>query len=298
MPGGTGGAPVWTTPAYDAELGLLFIGTGNPAPDYDGSVRPGDNLYSTSLVALEEATGKLRWYHQFVPHDVWDLDAASPPVVVREGGRKVVVEAGKTGWVYMLDAATGQLVRRSQAIVPQEQLFVPSTAEGTYHAPGPAGAVAWAPIAYSQQTDFVYVLGSHFPFVVAAQPTPYQAGRPWLGGTEQGLADSSWGTVSAVSVATGRITWAVKTENRHEGGGALATGGGLVFAGEGDGWFQAFDARSGRLLWRFFCGAGVNAPPIAFALDGEEMIAVAAGGSYYGFGFGDAVFVFALRKRD
>lgn len=121
----TGGGAVWTTPAYDAELGLIYFGTGNPVPEYDGSVRPGDNLYTVSLVALEAATGRLRWYHQYVPHDEWDLDVPNPPILFRIGGRKLVAQATTMGWVYVLDAIDGSLVRRTASLVPQEALFAP-----------------------------------------------------------------------------------------------------------------------------------------------------------------------------
>ena len=114
MPGRRGGGGVWMTPAYDPESNTIFLAVGNPSPDLDGSIRPGDNLYTDAIVAIDATTGKTKWYYQTVPHDVWDLDAVSPPVVTTLGGKKVVVHAGKTGWVYVLDAATGKLVRRTR----------------------------------------------------------------------------------------------------------------------------------------------------------------------------------------
>ena len=111
------------TPAYDPETKTIYVAVGNPSPDLDGTIRPGDNLYTDAIVAIDATSGKTKWYYQTVPHDVWDLDAVSPPVVVTVGGKKVVVHAGKTGWVYVLDAATGKLVRRSDAFVPQENMF-------------------------------------------------------------------------------------------------------------------------------------------------------------------------------
>src|SRR5437016_1560726 len=111
-----GGGSMWMTPAYDADTKMLYVGIGNPSPDLDGGIRPGDNLWSESIVALDATTGKFKWGYQTVPHDVWDLDAVSPPVIAMVGGKKAVVHAGKTGWVYVLDAATGKLIRRSDAI--------------------------------------------------------------------------------------------------------------------------------------------------------------------------------------
>jgi alcohol dehydrogenase (cytochrome c) len=117
-----GGGGVWMTPAYDKESNTIFVAVGNPSPDLDGSVRPGDNLYTDCVVAIDATSGKTKWYYQTVPHDVWDLDAVSPPVVVNVDGKRAVVHAGKTGWVYVLEAATGKLIRRSDAFVPQENM--------------------------------------------------------------------------------------------------------------------------------------------------------------------------------
>ncbi len=132
----TGGGGVWMTPAYDKESNSIFLAVGNPSPDLDGSLRPGDNLYTDCVVAIDATSGKTKWYYQTVPHDVWDLDAVSPPVVATVGGKKVVVHAGKTGWVYVLDAADGKLVRKSDAFVPQENMFALPTREGHAHAAG------------------------------------------------------------------------------------------------------------------------------------------------------------------
>ena len=128
---------MWTTPAYDKESNTIFLAVGNPSPDLDGSIRPGDNLYTDCIVAIDATSGKTKWYYQTVPHDVWDLDAV---VAAGRGdawaGKKVVVHAGKTGWVYVLDAATGKLVRRSDAFVPQENMFALPTREGHPDAAG------------------------------------------------------------------------------------------------------------------------------------------------------------------
>ena len=126
----TGGGGVWTTPAYDKETNTIFATVGNPSPDLDGSVRPGDNLFTDAMVAIDARTGKTKWYYQTVPHDVWDLDATSPSVVTTLNGKKVVLHAGKTGWLYIVDAATGKLVRKSENFVPHENIFALPTAKG------------------------------------------------------------------------------------------------------------------------------------------------------------------------
>ena len=148
------------TPAYDKTLNSIFLAVGNPSPDLDGSVRPGDNLYTDAIVALDATTGKTKWYYQTVPHDVWDLDAVSPPVVTMLDGRKVVVHAGKTGWLYVVDASTGKLVRKSENFVPQENMFALPTEKGTRMLPGANGGSEWSPIAVDPGLNYAFVAGT------------------------------------------------------------------------------------------------------------------------------------------
>ena len=285
------------TPAYDAETKTLYVGIGNPSPDLDGAIRPGDNLWTEAIVALDAATGRFKWGYQTVPHDVWDLDAVSPPVITMVGGRKAVVHAGKTGWVYVLDAATGKLIRRSDAFVPQENMFAQPTAAGTRMLPGANGGQEWSPITVNPELQYAYTVGLHQPMHYKTHYAPYERGRLWLGSAFVAIpGEAQWGNVSAVNLQTGKIAWQVKTDQPMIGG-ATATAGGLVFTGEGTGWFKAYDARTGAVLWKFYCGAGVNAAPSVFQVDGEQFIAVAAGGNFQmGYPLGSAVFVFGLPK--
>jgi len=288
-----GGGPVWTHFAHDVESGLLYLTVGNPAPSNDGRGRPGDNLYTASVVALDVATGKIRWYFQAVPHDAWDYDLANPPVLVRQGARKVLLVAGKMGWVYVLDATTGALVRRSEPFVPQVNLFVAPNAEGVITAPGPAGGANWPPSAYSPQTDLFYVLGLHFPFTLTREEAEPRKGEYWIAGDQRPVAgEKRYGTLSAIRPGTGKIVWQRKTEPLWSG--ALVTAGGLLFVGQTDGWFRAYDVNTGRPLWEFFSGAGVSAPAISFELDGEQFIAVLAAGSRYAKQKGAALLIFGL----
>src|SRR5262245_40684983 len=162
-----GGAPVWTTPSYDAALGLIYFGTGNPGADYDDSARPGDNLYTTSIVAVDIKTGKHRWHYQMVPHDTWDYDAANPTVLVDAivNGARVpaVAHAGKTGWVYVLDRRSGKRIVRSDEFVPRENMFGAVTTAGVRIAPGFTGGANWQPMAYSPRTGLLYVRAQHTP---------------------------------------------------------------------------------------------------------------------------------------
>jgi PQQ-dependent dehydrogenase (methanol/ethanol family) len=292
-----GGGSMWMTPAYDPESGMMYFGVGNPSPDLDGSLRPGDNLWTESIVALDAATGKFRWGYQMVPHDVWDLDATSPPVIAMVGGRKAVVHAGKTGWVYVLDAATGRLIRRTDAFVPQENMFAQPTVEGTRMLPGANGGQEWSPITVNPELQYAYTVGLHQPMIYKTHYAEYEKGRLWLGSAFVAIpGEAQWGTVSGINLQTGKIAWQVKTDQPMIGG-ATSTAGGLMFTGEGNGWFKAYDARTGAVLWSFYCGAGVNGAPSVFQVDGEQFIAVAAGGNFQlGYPLGDAVFVFGLPK--
>jgi alcohol dehydrogenase (cytochrome c) len=292
-----GGGSMWMTPAYDPSTKTLYVSIGNPSPDLDGSIRPGDNLWTESIVAIDALTGKFKWGYQEVPHDVWDLDAASPPVIAMVGGKKVVVEAGKTGWVYVLDAATGKLVRKSDAFVPQENMFAQPTPEGTRMLPGANGGEEWSPIAVNPDLGYAYTVGLHQPMFYKTHYAPWEAGRLWLGSAFVAVpGEAQWGNVSAIDLSTGKIAWQVKTEQPMMGG-ITSTAGGLVFTGEGNGWFKAYDAKTGGVLWQFYCGAGVNSAPSVFSVNGEEFIAVAAGGNFQlHYPLGDAVFVFGLPK--
>jgi PQQ-dependent dehydrogenase (methanol/ethanol family) len=292
-----GGGSVWMTPAYDAESGMLFVTVGNPSPDLDGSIRPGDNLWTEAVVALDAKTGRFRWGYQYLPHDVWDLDAASPAAVMMLDGRKVVVHAGKTGWVYVLDAATGRLVRRSVNVVPHENLFAQPTPEGTRMLPGANGGQEWSPIAVDPTLGYAFTAMLHQPMHYKVHYAPWEKGKLWLGSAFVAIpGEEQWGNVAAVDLRTGRVAWEVRTPQPMMGG-TTATAGGLVFTGEGNGWFKAYDSRTGRVLWQFFCGAGVNAAPTVYELDGEQFIAVAAGGNFQlGYPLGDAIFIFGLPK--
>jgi PQQ-dependent dehydrogenase (methanol/ethanol family) len=292
-----GGGSMWMTPAYDPSTKMMYISIGNPSPDLDGSVRPGDNLWTESIVALDATTGKFKWGYQMLPHDVWDLDAASPPVITTVSGRKAVVHAGKTGWVYVLDAATGKLIRRSDAFVPQVNMFAKPTAEGTRMLPGANGGQEWSPIAVNPELQYAYSVALHQPMIYKTHYAPYERGRLWLGSAFIAIpGEAQWGYVSAINLQTGKVAWQVKTDQPMIGG-ATATAGGLMFTGEGNGWFKAYDARTGEVLWKFYCGAGVNAAPSVFQVDGEQFVAVAAGGNFQlGYPLGSAVFVFGLPK--
>ena len=291
-----GGGSTWTTPALDPELGLLYLGTGNPAPQMDDVSRPGDNLYTVSLVALDARTGALKWYFQQVPHDLWGYDVGSPPVLFELEGRPVVGQAGKTGWFYVNDRRTGEFLFKSEPFIPQENMFVPPSPDGVRSAPGAGGGASWSPVSYDPGTGLAYVAAMHLPMNYSVRQKEATNGKPGLRYSVLEVADGpKWGTLSAIDArAGGKIAWQVKTD-RILVGGVLATAGGLVFMGEGTGFLNAYDSATGDALWRFQCGAGVNAPPITYTVGGTQYVAVAAGGHHlFGFPQGDAVIAFAL----
>jgi quinohemoprotein ethanol dehydrogenase len=327
-----GGGSIWQTPSLDPDLGMLYVTIGNPSPDLDGSVRAGDNLFTESIVALDAATGTRKWHFQEVHHDIWDYDVVSPTVLfdVQMNGKTVkgVGQAGKTGWVYLLDRQNGTpLVGVDERQVPQigqqntahtqpfpagdsfvpqactadiggyptAGIFTPFQTTPILICPGANGGSEWSASSFSQQTGLMYVCGIHQPQIWTGKPDQITPGTLRLGSafvTPPG--GETWGTVSAIDVRTNRVAWQAQTEQMCIGG-TMTTAGGLVFAGEGNGNFDAYDAKSGARVWQFQTGAGVNAPAMTYQVDGQQYVAVASGGNFQlDFPRGDTLWVFAL----
>lgn len=298
-----GGGSIWHTPAVDPATGILYFGIGNPSPQAADGTRPGDNLHTVSLVALEAATGKLVWHFQQVPHDMWGYDVASPPTLfdVEVDGKTIpaVGQASKLGWYYVHDRKSGALLLKSEPFVPQDNLFAPPTPQGVRITPGPAGGSNWSPASFDAAHSVVYVAGMHIPMIYRTAELPAQADQPAVPYfVIEPSNEKNWGTLTALDLKDkGRVAWQTKTDQPLVGG-VLATAGGLVFTGEGGGEFSAFEAQTGTKVWSFNCGAGVNAPPVSYEIDGEQYVAVAAGGSQiWGFRQGGAVVVFGLTKK-
>jgi alcohol dehydrogenase (cytochrome c) len=300
----SGGGMVWTTPAIDPKLGLVIFSTGNPNPDLDGTVRQGDNLYTDSIVALDVHSGQLKWYYQEVKHDVWDYDAVSNVVLfdVHQNGQTIpaAAEAGKVGWVFILDRRTGALIRKSDPyVMMSKNMFSTPTSEGVDMLPGANGGAEWSPPAYSPQTHYLYILAMNQLMHFTTHPATSGSGLIRLGSAFTNVAPGAIqdGPFVALDVETGKIAWQYKAPQPLIGG-ALATAGNLVFMGEGNGWFDAFNARSGDRIWRYNLGAGVNAPPITYQVDGEQYIAVAAGGNFQmTYPYGDTLAIFKLPSQ-
>ena len=288
------------TPAIDLKTRTVFFVVGNPSPDLYGAIRPGDNLYTNSMVAVDLDKGTYKWHFQYIAHDVWDLDAVSPPILTQAkdaSGKMVdvVIHGGKTGHIYVHERNTGKLIRFSEAMIPQENMWVLPTKTGARMLPGANGGVEWSPMAINPKLRLAYAANLHQPMTYHVEETPYPGGKLWLGGAFKTIpGEEQWGRLVAVNIDTGKVAWGVKTPQPLIGG-VLATAGDLVFNGEANGWFKAFDARNGKELWKYNCGAGVNAPAVSYMVGGKQYVAVAAGGNnQIDAKRGNSVFVFAL----
>jgi len=311
-----GGAPIWMTGSYDADRNLTYWGTGNPSPDWNSDVRPGDNLYSDSVIALDADTGKLKWYYQFTPHDDFDFDSVQVPVLAdidwQGKPRKVMLWANRNGFFYVLDRTTGQFLlgkpfvkvtwangfdERGKPVRVEGQ--TPSL-DGTLVYPGNPGGTSWYSPSYSPRTGLFYIpawVDSASIFVKL--PGEYHEGRDYSGGTTRSSVPFNWspapnfrkeeegyGAVRALDPQTGERKWEFKMTDVTEAG-ILTTASDLLFSGGREGYFYALDARSGALLWKTSLGAAVISGPMTYSVGGKQYVAVNAG---------NCLFTFALRE--
>jgi glucose dehydrogenase len=277
---GTGGGTVYMAPTIDTQTGRVLFGTANPSPAIVGTKRPGKNLYTSSVVALDAKTGKLAWYRQEIPHDLWDYDAASPVMLfdttIDGRKRRIAAQAGKSGYLFMLDANTGKDVFPRLPFVTQDHK--PPTTSGTLECPGPLGGSQYSPLAYSPQANAVYVSGIEFCFILTVTDENLQ-GESNFGGTRSIPSDADpTGTFDAVDMATGKFLWRRKIDSPMAAG-ASATAGGLVFTVDNKGIMYAFDAKTGVTRWKAALGLAGASAPVVYAIKGKQYIAVAIGGS-------------------
>ena len=295
----TGGGSTWVTGSYDPELKLVYWGTGNPSPDWNGDSRMGDNLYTCSLVALEADTGKLRWHFQFTPHDTHDWDSNHVPVLFDAaiGGqpRKLVAVANRNGFYYVLDRSTGEFLAGRPYIkqtwargldAKGRPLVIPGTDptnEGVLVYPNLSGGTVWFSPSYSPRTGLLYVPAREVGGIYFKREAEFKVGAMFGGGGEDELpVEEGWGAIRALEATTGRKKWELRL-NSPATAGILSTAGGLVFSGADEGNFFALDATTGRTLWEFQTGSSVHANPISFLIDGHQCIAVAADRVLYVF---------------
>ncbi|MCL6454412.1 MAG: PQQ-binding-like beta-propeller repeat protein [Alicyclobacillus sp.] len=276
--GDHGGGAVWTTPSYDPATHTVYVGTGNPSPDYFGAVRPGANPYTDSVLAIDVRTGQLRFAVQEVSHDLWDYDVASPPLLFPDGsGHTVVGEAGKDGEWYEWNAETGQPVIQPVDFV--KVFHRPPTAAGVMEWPGPNGGANYGPSAYDPIRQTAYVAGINGPEKVYAKPVPH-SGRTADRGTGQSIPPAAdWtGTITAIDVRTGQVRWQVSTHTPPIGG-VTASAGGLVWYGTAGGWLTALSADTGAVVWRQQMGTPIGSAPIVYEWQGIPYVTVVTGGA-------------------
>ena len=291
-----GGAPAWNTGTYDTATNQIFWPTGNPAPSNRGEGRAGDNLYSNSLLALNAETGKLNWYFQFTKHDEHDWDATQVPILLDTGGKHLIAQANRNGFFYVFDRTNGKLIfansygkitwsdSKDAEGRPIAKKEASPTLEGHTVCPGALGATNFMAPAFSPQTSLFYVTARDQCDIFSTAPQSYEAGHAFYGSAYFPSEDAKpyRGFLKAIDPATGEIKWKF-AHTSPTWSGVLSTAGGLVFTGDAEGNFIALDAASGKPLWHFQMGGAVYAAPMAFAVDGREYVAIAAGSAVYAF---------------
>ena len=300
----TGGSPTWITGSYDPELDLVYWGTGNPGPDWNGDVRLGDNLYADSALAIDADTGDLAWYFQFTPHDVHDWDAIQIPIlgdIMFEGAqRKVMMWANRNAFYYTIDRETGEFLvgtpyaQQTWAEGLDENgrpIRVPNTAptpEGVVVSPPIGGGTNWWSPAFSPRTQLFYVNAFDGEQEYFTRDEEYVEGETFMGGGGNNVLpiDHYQSYIRAIEPATGNIRWEYPIAPRSTSG-LLSTEGDLVFGGTVDGWFFALDAVSGEELWHINIGSRVHSGPMTYAVDGRQYVSIAAGNVVFTFGLDD-----------
>jgi alcohol dehydrogenase (cytochrome c) len=308
-----GGANCWITGTFDPETNLLYVGTGNPAPDFDGGVREGDNLYTDSIIAVDVDAGQIRWHYQCTPHDVWDYDSIGECILFESDGRKLLGHFDKNGYFFVVDRTNGSLVQitpfvdritwgaitRDGRVTPK--VYPDKEGEPVHFYPGPAGAKEWTHAAYSPKTGLFYVPVQDVGATATRRRREFKESIPYWGAGVQVDIEDMTGSISAFD-ANGEEKWRWRNE-LPMCASVLATGGDLVFAGEPSGEFNALDARTGELLWQFQCGSGHHSNPTTYMVDGRQYIAVPVGWGAWSEGFlpgmlgaghGSALIIFAL----
>jgi alcohol dehydrogenase (cytochrome c) len=312
-----GGAPVWVTGSYDPALNLTYWGTGNPGPDWNAGARPGDNLYSSSVVALDADTGRRKWHFQFTPHDEWDWDSVQVPVLAdmdwKGKPRQLMLWGNRNGFFYVLDRSSGEFLQ-GKAFVKQTWAkglddsgrpirapgAVPSP-QGTEIWPGVQGGTNWYAPSFSPRTGLFYVTawmdyhGTYFSW-----DQEYEQGKWYAGGAVQAATpatrrepiykrtpDAGYATVLALNPVTGEKVWGYPMTDMSESG-LLTTSADLLFSGSREGYFFALDAKTGKLLWKRYLGGAVMASPVTYMVDGRQFVSVACGQSLFTFSLGNA----------
>jgi alcohol dehydrogenase (cytochrome c) len=309
-----GGANHWVTGSFDPELNLYYAGTGNPAPDFDGEVREGDNLYTDSVVAVDVDTGEIKWHYQFTPHDLWDYDSTMEMTLFERDGKKLLAHFDKNGYMFVIDRTNGELqhvtpfvdridwgvITRDGKVTPRK--YPDKEGEPCHFFPGPAGAKEWTHASYNPEHDLFYVPVADVGATATRRRREFKEGMPYWGAAVEVDIDNMAGSVSAFD-SHGEEKWRYRLNNMPMAASTLSTAGNVVFAGTPEGEFLALHAETGEKLWSFQCGSGHHSSPSTFTVDGKQHIAVPVGWGGWlegivpgmsGQGHGAALIVFSL----
>ena len=299
-----GGAPIWVTGSYDPETNLTMWGTGNAGPDYNGDNRLGDNLYSSSVIALDADTGKLKWHYQFSPHDEFDWDATQVPVLAdinfKGSPRKVMMWANRNGVFYVLDRTNGQFLSGKSFVKtnwltgfdekgrPMRAPGIVPTLDGTLVYPGNQGGTNWYNPSFSPVTGLFYIPAwenSSSTYKKGEAPPEFEDGKSFTGTSpgRGGANDEVFSSIVAMDPNTGDRKWAFRMSAPSTEGGVLTTASNLLFAGGRDGQFVALDARDGKLLWETNLGPSVSAGPMTYMVNGKQYLSIQCGSALYTF---------------
>jgi len=292
-----GGGGAWITGTYDPATRTLYWGVGNPAP-WLATQRPGRNLYSDSVLALDVGTGRVKWYFQQTPNDTWDYDATNTPVLadvtIAGKRRKILYQAARNGWFYVIDRMTGKLIHmtpftttksvtgydRAHSIGLTDPAMRPKINKTVFTCPAFFGGDNWWPYSFDPQTGYAYVPTMHTCMKIGGlPPQAFQAGAQYINEqftVEHVPGEADWGEMQAIDVATGKRVWGMRTLQPWNDG-SMSTDGGLVFSGTPDRHFYAFDARTGTVLWRFDMRSGTIGVPMTYRVDGRQYVAIQSG---------------------
>jgi alcohol dehydrogenase (cytochrome c) len=300
-----GGGAAWMPGTYDPELNTLYWGTGNAAPDYDGSVRPGDDLYTASVLALDPDTGKIKWYFQFTPHDVYDYDSVQTPVLVdaeyQGQPRKLLIEANRNGFLYILDRVTGKFLSATRfaervnwasgidANGRPIYTDVQPSAKGTLTCPGDVGATNWYSPAYNETTGLFYFLSLDQCTVNSVKPASFEEGKEYYAtGTREEPNTPGRKYLLAFDRKTSQLAWKYPQEGEtYSWGGVMTTATGLVFFADDANAFEAVDGQTGKPLWHFNTGQTLHASPMSYSASGKQYVAIASGDDLFAFALPD-----------
>ena len=296
-----GGGTTWMPGTYDAGTGTLYWTTSNPSPDFDGSVRPGDDLYTDCVLALDVETGKLKWYFQFTPHDLFDYDATETPILIdavyQGQPRKLLVQANRNGFIYVLDRTNGKFLSAVPFVKsltwakgvdahgrPVVSGLKPSP-EGTRICPGYGGATNWFSPSYNEATHFVYFLTLEECQIFFSKPQKFEEGKTFYStGVKRIPGEASQKILLAYDLDKQSFAWSYPQVGRaRSSGGTMTTAAGLLFFGDDAQSFEAVDARTGKPLWYFNTGQDFGASPMSYAVLDKQYVAVAAGSDIFSF---------------